>query len=81
MQCMEIKHEILFLLVAITKHICITNKEDKYFSPLSNENMHITQILKYFSPFLSIINKGVKVKSNQTNFSPPLCQKQRDQEG
>ena len=41
--------------------------------------MHIT--LKFFSPFLSIINKGFKVKSNQTNFSPPFCQKQRAQEG
>ena len=38
--------------------------------------------LKYFSPFLSLINKGFKVKANQTNFTPPFfCQKQRDQEG
>ena len=41
--------------------------------------MHIT--LKFFSPFLSIINKGVKVKQNQTNFSPPFCLKQRTKEG
>ena len=30
------------------------SKEDKYFSPLSKEIMHISQIHhKYFSPFLS----------------------------
>ena len=42
--------------------------------------MHIkTQIhaykLKYFSPFLSIINKGVK--ENKTKCSPPFCLKQK----
>ena len=40
------------------------------------QNMHIKHAykLKYFSPFLSIINKGVKVK---TKCSPPFCQKQK----
>ena len=78
------------------KHVCkygdkTCNKhKSKSFSPNCNIktymhkpkillNMHITH--KFFSPFLSIINKGFKVKSNQTNFSPPFCQKQRDQEG
>ena len=67
MQMMEMKQNKSFSPICKTKHICINNKEDKYFSPLSNENMHK---LKFFSPFLSIINKGFKVKSNQTNFLP-----------
>ena len=55
------------------------SKEDKYFSPLSKGIMHISQIHhKYFSPFLSIINKGFKVKANQNKFfSPFFCQKQK----
>ena len=54
--------------------------EHKFFTPLNKENMHIT--LKFFSPFLSIINKGVKVKQNhQKKFSPPFCPKQRTKEG
>ena len=41
--------------------------------------MHIYQILlQYFSPFLSIINKGVKVKTKQR--SPPLCVKNKNQQ-
>ena len=44
---MLIKHKTKsFYPFCKTKHICINNKEDKYYSPLSNENMHIyTQIL------------------------------------
>ena len=41
------------------------------------QNMHI--YLQYFSPFLSIIKKGVKVNTKQC--SPPLCQKQNQQRG
>ena len=37
--------------------------------------------IKFFSPFLSIINKGVKVKTKSSNFSPPFCHKQRTKEG
>jgi len=60
---MEIKHatsinQNLFLLFAIQKHICINNKEDKYFSPLSNENMHINSNTS--PPFCQSSTKGSK---------------------
>ena len=76
---MEIKQIKSFAPNCKTTHICI-NTNLKYFSPLSKEIMHISQILhKYFSPFLSIINKGFKVKTNHQIFSPPFCHKQKDQ--
>ena len=55
-------NQIRFLLFAKQniKHICINN-------PFS-QNMHINP--KSFSPFLSIINKGLKTQS--TNFFLPL---------
>ena len=77
---MLIKHKTksqnIFLLFAKQnnmhkhKYYSPLSKENKYFSPLSKENMHI--YLKYFSTFLSIINKGVKVKTKSSNFSPPF---------
>ena len=44
----------------------------------SYSNMHI----KYFKIFLPLfVNHQQRGKNTKTNFSPPFCQKQRDQEG
>ena len=66
---MEIKHatsinQNLFLLFAIQKYICI--------------NINLTQhayISQNLLPLFVNHQQGVKVKSHQTNFSPPFCQK------
>ena len=80
---MEIKHatrinQNLFLLFAIQIYIyiCININPSP---PLCIKQGKYAYIPKYFSPFLSIINKGVKVKTKQINFFSPFLSEIRNQ--
>ena len=68
-------HQILFLLFAKQNNM----HKQEILLPLYKARKTYIYILKYFSPFLSIINKGVKVNTKQC--SPPFCQKQKINKG
>ena len=57
--------------------------EHKFFTPLNKENMHIkiSNSSQFFSPFLSIINKGVKAKQIKTNFLPLFVRNKEPKKG
>ena len=50
-------------MLLIPKSLDTNIKPTKYKTNILNKNFKHAYILKYFSPFLSIINKGVKEKN------------------